>query len=367
MKRLLLDVTTVTNEITGVSRYGMELVRTIIDSKDLDLTLITYSKLDPDHELYKIIQGKNVKTIPFDVPAIGPKRELLFFKLRLKLKNSFDVFHSVTSNAPMAFFNKGVGTFHDIKYILFPRFMGENWFIKSSFIKFQFAFICFFYRKITCSSQSTLNDLCNAFPWMRNRILSKAEVVYLGLTPLEVHSQLKAPAPINDPYFIYVGELRPHKNVPNMIKAFEKFAVDTNFKGHLLIGGKAHKTSDVMATDSRVKFLGRVHDDDLGILYANALALFFATRYEGFGLPILEAMHLDTPVITSTVSSMPEVGGDAAILVDPDNIDQMVEALKTYAYNPEERKRRIEMGRVQASKFSWQKCASEMVIIYRSI
>jgi glycosyltransferase involved in cell wall biosynthesis len=366
MKRLLLDVTTITNDMSGVSRYGLELIREIVENSDLSLSLIINTNLNSDHELFKIISSKNVHIHRLSVSGIGPSREIKFLFLAIKLSGEYEVFHTITSNAPLAFYKKGVGTFHDLKYVLYPHYMGSMGTLKSQFIKWQFAFICCFYRRITCSSQSTLNDLLKVFPWLRKVILKKAEVVYLGLTPLKVE-RLSKPLSVDLPYFVYVGELRPHKNILNMIKSFELFAKKTNFQGRFLIGGKPHKTFDLKPTDSRVVFLGRVEDQDLGNLYANSKGLFFASRYEGFGLPILEAMNLNVPVITSTISSMPEVGGNAALLVNPDNIEEMALALETLAFNENASRALVDSGVEQIKKFSWEKCASEMIQIYKKV
>jgi glycosyltransferase involved in cell wall biosynthesis len=367
MIRLLLDVTAITNDMTGVSRYGMELIREILKHSDIALSLIVAPDLKKDHELFAITLNHNVQFHPLVTPGIGPGREWAFFKFARKVKGQYDVFHSITSNAPLAFAKKGVATFHDLKYILYPHYLGDAGLLKSLFIKWQFYFICRLYPRITCSSQSTLNDLLRTYPGMAQELKRKAHVVYLGLTPLPVNLPF-VPLPYTDkPYAIYVGELRPHKNIANMIQAFETFAKKTNFDGRFLIGGKPHKTFDLKPSDERVKFLGRVSDHDLGHLYAQARALFFASRYEGFGLPILEAMHLNVPVITSNISSMPEVAGDAALIVDPDDIEGMALALEKLLIGDQVRQELQAKHPQQLSKFSWQKCSSQMITHYREV
>jgi glycosyltransferase involved in cell wall biosynthesis len=364
MKKLLLDVTPITNDMTGVSRYGIELVRQIVQDHRFKLMLIVHSNLSADHELFVIIRNYNVDIIRLSVEGIGPRREWIFFKLYLKLRDDFDVFHSITSNAPLAFFKKGVGTFHDLKYVLYPKYLGRLGGLKSFFIKWQFAFICIFFKQITTSSSSTLADLLKVYPFLKNKIQSKSNVVYLGLTPLAVEQAPIKNLPTDLPYYVYVGELRPHKNIENMIKAFEIFARRTNFNGRFLIGGKPHKTFSLQSKDERIVFLGRVEDHDLGYLYSHSRGLFFASKYEGFGLPILEAMHLKIPVITSSVSSMPEVGGNACALVNPDNIEEMSNTLELIETNENFRQQLLSQGDVQVKKFSWKRCAEEMMDIY---
>ena len=110
-----------------------------------------------------------------------------------------------------------------------------------------------------------------------------------------------------------------------------------------------------------------VHDEDLPQLYKNAICYVLPSLYEGFGLPILEAMQYDCPVITSNISSMPEAGGDAALYVNPTDTDDIMKKMKKLVESKELRKELIKKGRAQVNKFSWEKAAKEVLTILTSV
>lgn len=168
-------------------------------------------------------------------------------------------------------------------------------------------------------------------------------------------------------YFLFVGAIHPRKNLSNLLIAFEAFKEKTKSPAKLLIAGrkawnshKALKVYENMSFQKEVVFLGRLELSVLIEVIGSALALTFPSVFEGFGLPILEAMHCDVPVITSNVSSMPEVAGDATLLVNPHDSESIVEALCQMYESPKLRQELIEKGRLQRLKYSWQKSADEL-------
>ncbi len=141
----------------------------------------------------------------------------------------------------------------------------------------------------------------------------------------------------------------------------------------VLVGQKGWKSEGIynlpkqLGIEDNVKFLGRVPDNDLVGLYNGATALTYPSLFEGFGLPILEAFACGCPVITSDVSSMPEIAGDGAILVDPYNIVAISKAMRELAGNDILRSSLIKKGIVRAGEFSWQKCARETLTVLESV
>ena len=173
------------------------------------------------------------------------------------------------------------------------------------------------------------------------------------------------------PYFLYVGAVHPRKNVHRLIEAFDAFKKQNNTPFKLLICGRfAWQTGEVKAAFDKadyqkdIIFTGYVSDEEVVRLTAAAHAFIYVSNFEGFGLPILEAMQCDVPVITSNTSSMPEVAGDAAILVNPESVEEITNALSQLAFNENLRQHLIEKGRIQRLKFSWDKTAT---IIYDNI
>ena len=165
-------------------------------------------------------------------------------------------------------------------------------------------------------------------------------------------------------YFIYVGAQHPRKNIPRLLKAFEHFKRRTGRNTKLLIvGRKGWKTGEIyqvlhgLWSKSDIIFTDYVKQEDLRQLVASSLGLVFVSMFEGFGLPILEAMYCDVPVICSNTSSMPEVAGNAALSVDPLNVEEISDAMEKLQSNPILRAELIRKGREQREKFSWDRSA----------
>ena len=171
---------------------------------------------------------------------------------------------------------------------------------------------------------------------------------------------------IRRPYFFSVGSV-PRKNIEGIIRAFAACGYNKHFQLVLCCRTDVpyySRLCDELGVKEKVVFVNNTNDDDIVALYSGSHCFVFPSLYEGFGLPILEAMQCETPVITSKVSSCPEVAGDAAILVDPGNIQEIAEAMDQIAGNDALRNRLISMGRERAKLFSWEKFAYQMKEIY---
>jgi glycosyltransferase involved in cell wall biosynthesis len=184
---------------------------------------------------------------------------------------------------------------------------------------------------------------------------------------------------INYPFLLYAGNIRPQKNVPRLIEAFA--VLKGELAGHLIysdlrliiIGDEISKHPAVRhaiirsRVEESVRFLGFVPINTLRIFYKAAAGFTFPSLYEGFGLPPLEAMASGTPVLTSNVSSLPEVVGDAAVLVNPENVFDIARGLRELVLDEGIRRRCIERGFQQLKRFSWQRNAEQVLDTYREI
>ncbi len=173
-----------------------------------------------------------------------------------------------------------------------------------------------------------------------------------------------------DNYFLYLGNIEPRKNLITLIHAFKNFS-DSNHNIKLILAGEQTWLSDTIIREIKnlnlensVFLPGYVNENDLPLWYASALAFAYPSKYEGFGLPVIEAMATGTPVITSNVSSLPEVAGNAAILIPPDDIDAWTSAMVDIATSPDLRDRLINSGLSRAKNFSWEKCAQMTHDVY---
>lgn len=255
---------------------------------------------------------------------------------------------------------------HDLYFEHYPQ---EIPFLASKFFKYYFQRYVKKANRIATVSEYSKNDISSYYKVSRDKI----DVVYDGANEnFKPHSpSLKGELPFlgNEAaeYFLFVGALSPRKNVARLLQAFDAFRKSSSSNVKLVIvGEKMFMTSEMEAVlgkmqfKNEVIFTGRMNMDALSKVMASALALVFVPYFEGFGIPIVEAMYCDVPVITSNVTSMPEVAGDAGLLVDPFSVDSIKEGmLKIYKDEPL-RNKLIENGRVQREKFSWDKTAEKL-------
>jgi glycosyltransferase involved in cell wall biosynthesis len=171
-------------------------------------------------------------------------------------------------------------------------------------------------------------------------------------------------------YIFYPGNHRAHKNTDRLIRAYSISALPRNGVRLVFTGNpnaKALATAIKYGVPELIHFVGNVAQDRLVALYKGALAVAFVSLHEGFGLPIIEAMAAGIPVLTSTVTSMPEVSGNAALLVDPYSIDAIANGLNLLAFDSGERTRRTALGYARASQFNWDITAAKLWDLIQSV
>jgi glycosyltransferase involved in cell wall biosynthesis len=224
---------------------------------------------------------------------------------------------------------------------------------------------------IVAVSRATAEDIAYYWPAVQSRI----RVVPLGVNEewfsIPNAGSRSEKALGHGRFFLSVGTIEPRKNLGRVLKAYASLALRNKLFPSLVIVGKKGWKSDsplVMARElgvaDRVCWLQSADDDQLKQLYRQAVALVFPSLYEGFGLPVLEAMAAGTPVITSNCASLPEVAGDAALLVDPLRLDQIREAMQALASDDLLRARLGSRGRERAKQFSWDSTASQMLEVF---
>ncbi len=185
--------------------------------------------------------------------------------------------------------------------------------------------------------------------------------------------RVRAAYDLPERYVLAVGNVQPRKNLPRLITAFHTIAAEVPDVQLVLVGRSAWRGSEVEATverlglAGRVRFTGYVPDADLPALYSGAACFCYPSLYEGFGLPPLEAMACGTPTITSNVSSLPEVVGDAALLVDPTSVPDLTAALRRLLTDPAAQATYRARGLVQADRFSWDRTARETRAVYDAV
>lgn len=341
----------------GSGEYCLELLLSLnkIDKKN---NYIIYLPQTPTADLPKESANWHYK-------IVRPRKMWTLFGLSLEflLKRSKpDVFFSPTHYLPIFAPKHCVISILDISYIKYPELFQKsdlNQLTKWTKYSVKKA------KSILTISQTSKDDIIKVYGVTDNRIV----VTYPGIKnesrimnqELEIDA-IRRKYGFKGDYILFVGTLQPRKNIVRLVEAFSKIKDDIK----LVIVGKrgwlyeeildAPKKFDIQ---DKVKFLDSVPDEDLPALYKNATCFVLPSLYEGFGLPVLEAMKYGCPVITSNVSSLPEAGGNAALYVNPLDVNNIKKNLELIINNSKLRKEFIKKGYEQVKKFSWEKTARE--------
>jgi len=232
-------------------------------------------------------------------------------------------------------------------------------------------------RHIICVSQCTLDYTADRFKLDRSRMSVVHNGVGPEFRPIDREAALAAMARrhgLTQPFFLFVGKLESRKNIVRILDGFDAFRHECGDPVRLVLAGRrTHLTEDLDAIirqrgmASQVVEIGYVPDADLPLLYRAAHAFVFPTLWEGFGIPVIEAMACGTPVITSNLSSLPEVSGDAALLVDPLRSDEIGQAMLRLWREPRLHEALAQRGLINAARFSWDRTARETAAIYHQV
>lgn len=350
---------------TGLGKYSFHLLRAMTANRNFRFTIFHQKSLRKDHPLFGLA-SRSISFMPIDSPVIGPRRELWLFLLSSWI-NRMDLYHSLSSYLP-AFGIKipSIITVHDLKYLFYPQFFGHrmktayySWIVKRGIIGA---------THIIAVSESTKKDVVNV--GAKNK---KVTVIYEANTlGYDREADVLPRVTGGKPYMLFVGEDRPHKNIDRLIRAY--LALHDSLGGQcpllVLVGANSQRLRRVhteIADRKSIVFAGCVGDDELKRLYKNALALVYPSLYEGFGLPILEAMAAGTPVITSNYSATAEIAGGAARLVDPRNVTEITNAMMKISCCQSERSRLRRLGLNRGRDFSWEKTAISTLDLYQKV
>jgi glycosyltransferase involved in cell wall biosynthesis len=290
------------------------------------------------------------------------------------VKKKIDIVHSLHYSFPVITLGaKKFVTIHDMTFFKFPEY---HEILKRYFFRIFIHLAAKMADRIITPSESTAKD----FALFTNAQKDKISVIHLGSVnwptssfPRKKTEIVKKKYEIKGEYLLYVGMIEPRKNVPNLILAYEKLSkVNKNY--HLVIVGQKgwgygelFKLIDDFKLQDRIIFTGFVEGEDKFSLIKGAKAFVYPSMYEGFGLPVLEALSLGVPTVTSNASSLPEVAGEAALLVDPTNVDELYVAIKKLLDDKKIYQELKQKAVLQAAKFSWTRTAEKTIKVYHSI
>jgi glycosyltransferase involved in cell wall biosynthesis len=287
---------------------------------------------------------------------------------RLAIKHKIDILHSPANMAPLYYPRKSIIHIHDLCFVVNPQWYS---FAFRTWYNLVIPRIANKASKIVTNSNNSRNDLLQ----FCRLPVDKISLVYWAVDQrfeAAINGSAKRPNIPSD-YILYVGSLEPRKNIRTLVEAYKQFrskSRDLNIK-LVLVGGEsplfAEMSFDSDRYEADIIVKGFVNEAELLNYYRFASLVAYPSLYEGFGLPPLEAMAAGTPVVTSNTSSLPEVVGDAAIMVDPLNTTELADAMERILRDPELRRTLIEKGYQQVRRFNWYRVARNVLAVYYEV
>jgi len=351
----------------GIGRYAFNLVQSL-------------GAIDPHNEYWLYVQKKY-----FDFKKHPPRVHARNFHVKIDwlgrgidtVLRPIDIYHSPSPDNISITDAKIVVTVHDLVYKTYPQGHTQST-IETT--EKQMNVIAQKADHIICCSHSTIHDLCQHFPIDKNKV----SLVYQGVDnkvffPVDnaekaIARRLLKRKGISEPFILYVGTIEPRKNLQNLILAFSELKHKERYSGKLVVVGMRGWMVEGLAQvinrfnlANDVIFPGYVPDAVLRYLYNLADAFVFPSFYEGFGFPIVEAFSCGAAVVTSRVSSCPEIAGDAALTVDPYNPADIEQAIEKIIRNPELRDELKAKAVKRAQDFSFRKTAEETLKVYEKV
>ncbi|MEP5766287.1 MAG: glycosyltransferase family 1 protein [Halieaceae bacterium] len=282
---------------------------------------------------------------------------------RWALQDVADLFWSPRHHLPLLLDSHiaRVVTIHDLVWRQFPETMRvKNLWLERALMSPSIRSA----DQVICVSRFTASEVSRYYPTAvgRCRVIHEAaeEAVAIAPPPIDLPGQ----------YLLFVGTLEPRKNLPRLLQALAALRDDPAVPPLLIVGGSGWGGEDLprliaeLDLKDRVRLCGHVSDAELQGLYAGAHCLLMPSLYEGFGLPLLEAMQHGVPVIASSTSSLPEVAGDAGLLINPYSVAELADAIRRMVHEPELHARLSQRAGLRAAQFSWRRAAEETLQLF---
>ncbi|AKM82180.1 TPA: glycosyltransferase family 1 protein [Candidatus Berkelbacteria bacterium] len=363
---IAIDASRAIIESAGIGRFTKRLVENLLeqDKENKYILIFTYFRNDENKEkAIKAFRRENVEIRTAKIP--GALKETLW-------RGNSGLYNALYKDADVLLapsfleYKNGlkipqVTIIHDMTTFIFPEQRGED---VSERLSRQTLLALKGSKKIIAVSKSTKKDIEKIAGTSENKV----KAIYPGLNQLaepakDLPKDLKKKS-----YILFVGTIEPRKNLTTLFAAYGMLPPKLIEKYPLMVVGAEGWNTDriynsLMATGvkNRIGFLGHVGDKDLSRLYQDAAVVAYPSLYEGFGFPILEAMQFGTPVVTSKLSSMPEVAGSAGVLVNPDDPKSICGGLQAVLEGKISRAQMAKAGKEQVKKFSWEKTAKETI------
>ncbi|PKM82452.1 MAG: glycosyltransferase family 1 protein [Firmicutes bacterium HGW-Firmicutes-14] len=360
--QIVIDARMVSEQMHGIARYTYNLAERFseIDNENNYILLVNndylagFVKDKPNLEIYRVkssfISTAEQVELPFILKKLGP-----------------DLFHTPSFVAPAWCPCRLVMTVHDVNHMVFPQYYAKIHQVYYKYIVRPSAHKAKTVLTVSEFSKGEITRYLGVAP-------DKIEVTYNGvdsgyrlIKDRSYLDRVREKYCLPEHFILCVSNNKPHKNLKTLLQAFAR--ADTNYSLILSVDPKGEEDTlaGQLGISGRVRFTGHIPDRDLPGLYNLAGLFVFPSLYEGFGLPPLEAMACGTPVIVSSAASLPEVAGDAGIMVEPRDVEGLAQAIGRVLKDQPLRAEMTEKGFRQAQKFTWDNTARETLRVYREV
>ncbi|AKM82165.1 TPA: glycosyltransferase family 1 protein [Candidatus Berkelbacteria bacterium] len=369
-----IDARMYRSEVAGIGRYSQNLIKNLLqlDSKNEYIFFMTQKDAD-EFLLTNESKNSNVEVVITEIEHYSLAEQLKLPKIFEAEKPDLMLF--LNFNHPVNYKKKFITVIHDLTLIKFPDTAKRTNAIKKMAFNYVIKSACQNAAKIIAISENTKRDIVDIF----HIDPANVEVIYEAADDKSVLEcrqenveELKKKYKINEQVVLYVGQYRPHKNLPTLVDAFAK--VKSQIPSKLVLVGKVDpehhrlfESIDKSGVKNDILLTGFVTDEDLSCWYKLATVFVFPSLYEGFGLPGLEAMQAGTPVVAANNSVLPEIYKDAALYFDPFKTEEISDKIKKVLEDETLRADLIRKGKVVAQGFTWQKTAEKTLKIIKQV
>jgi glycosyltransferase involved in cell wall biosynthesis len=353
---------------TGTERYNLEIICHLL-ALPVEHRFRLYFNAPPPAELLAQFPsvGERMEIVVLPGRRIWTHRTLAHEVVQRPPDVLFVPSHVLPLRLPVHRLPPMVVTIHDLGYLYYPETHArlQRWYLRWS-TRWSAAVA----DRIIAVSQATAADIQEHMPAATSKITVIHEALVAWTAPPTAAAAVRARYDLRRPYALYVGTIQPRKNIERLLQAYALLLKGEDVAWDLVLAGGAGWLSTrllqrvaELGIAGRVHFLGYTPESDLPALFAGATFFCYPSLYEGFGLPVLEAQKMGVPVMTSSGSSLPEVAGDAALLVDPTNVEAIADAMLRLSQDEALRQQLIAAGHANVARFSWEKAALETLTV----
>lgn len=359
---LIIDGRIINHNLTGIGRYTYELVKGLMLKKDVCIKLLTNNKKETE-KLFD--QNEKLAFISIKSKFLSPL-EIIEIPLKInKYKKEYIYFTPSFCSNPFIKL-KSFMTIHDINHIALPQYYSKFHQLYYNFIVKPSALKC---NNIFTVSKFSKNEI---YKWL-NCQEDKIIVTYNGIdekfkiiNDIKIFTKVKLKYRLPEKFILYIGNLKLHKNVSTIIRAIKN--VKKGFK--LVINGQPNQELLKIIINNgirdRIEFVGYIDEEDLPVIYNLAEAFVFISLYEGFGLPVIEAMACGCPTIISNLGALPEIANKASIIIDAEDYNILSREINNLIENKEIKEELINKGLINAERFNWGEMIDQTYSVIRN-